>query len=501
MISKSPYEDVFEYSIDIDKENLRIDNFLNSKGKKTVVVQGLGFVGSAMAAALSNAKDESNNIIYNVIGVDFPNEKNYWKIARVNSGKPPILSSDRNMDVAYQSIYKNKNLFATYSEHAYSKADFVVVAVHLDIRKKIAGNPYAYSFSYDDFKGAIQAVANNISENTLVVVETTVPPGTTEKVIYPIFVEAFKRRKLDISRLQLVHSSERIMPGPNYLNSVINFYRVYSGINKESKIKAKEFFESFINTEDYPLYEMHSTTASEMAKVLENSFRAMNIAFIQEWADYAQKAGVNLFEVIDAIRMRPTHKNIMAPGFGVGGYCLPKDSLLADWSYNNLFDGRGQLKMSLDAIATNDLMPEYTFKLLKQEIGDFKNICIAILGVSYLNDVADTRYSPTAFFYDKCLKEKAIIDLHDPIVTFWEERNIRINTDINHLRNKRHDLAVFAVRHTKYLNLTVDDILSILHGVRVIIDANNIITDDNARKLSKKGVKMIGVGKGHWENL
>ena len=134
------------------------------------------------------------------------------------------------------------------------------------------------------------------------------------------------------------------MPGPSYLNSIVNFYRVYSGINKESRLKAREFFESFINTQDYPLSEVHSNTAAEMAKVLENSFRAMNIAFIQEWTEYAEKAGVNLFEVIEAIRIRPTHKNIMLPGFGVGGYCLTKDPLLADWSYQNMFHSEKNLR-------------------------------------------------------------------------------------------------------------------------------------------------------------
>ena len=146
-------------------------------------------------------------------------------------------------------------------------------------------------------------------------------------------------------------------------------------------------------------------------------------------------------------------------------------------------------------------MPDYTFRLLKQEVGNLKNKYITILGVSYLSDVADTRYSPTEFFYDKCLKEEAIINLHDPIVTFWEEKNIRIDADINHLKNKNHDIAVFTVRHNIYLSLRADDILTVLHGVRVIVDANNIISDDVARKLSKKGVKMIGVGKGHWEGF
>ena len=106
----------------------------------------------------------------------------------------------------------------------------------------------------------------------------------------------------------------------------INNHRVMSGINPCSKDKIREFLETFTNTKEFPLYELHSTTAAETAKVLENSFRAMNIAFVQEWTEYAQDLNVDLFEVINAIRVRSTHQNLMFPGFGVGGYCLTKDS-------------------------------------------------------------------------------------------------------------------------------------------------------------------------------
>jgi nucleotide sugar dehydrogenase len=498
MISKSPFGEEFEYQLDINGENRKIDEFINDR--KTVVVQGLGFVGSAMVAALAHAKNKKNDAIYNVIGLDLPDEKNYWKIAMVKNGKPPVLSPDNDLDAAYHDSFNNGNLFATYSEYAYSKADIVVIDIHLDINKKDIGNPYEYDFTYDNFKRAINTVAQNISENTLIIIETTVPPGTTEKIIYPIFRDAFKKRTLDFKTLYLSHSYERVMPGLNYLGSIINFYRVYSGINRESRNKAREFFESFINTDEYPLFEMHSPAASEMSKVLENSYRAMNIAFIQEWTEYAHNAEVNLFEIIDAIRHRPTHKNIMLPGFGVGGYCLTKDSLLADWSYKNLFKGNGHLEMSLNAVKTNDLMPDYTFKLLKCEVNNLKNKHITILGISYLNDIADTRHSPAGRFFDKCIDEGAIVNLHDPLVSFWDEKDLVIDTDIAHLKTKLHDAAVFTVRHQQYLDLTAHDIVTLLKGVEVIIDANNIINEQTAAQLSEMGIRSIGVGKGHWQN-
>jgi UDP-N-acetyl-D-glucosamine dehydrogenase len=500
MISISPHKEKFRYSINTEEEARKIDDFAVAHGRKTVVVQGLGFVGAAMVATLSNARDKKGNLSYNVIGIDLSDEDNYWKIAMVNMGKPPIVSSDPKLERFYRTCHKNGNLMATYSEHAYTKADIVVVDINLDIEKKELGIPYDYAFSYEGYKKAICAIAQKIGEGTLVVIESTVPPGSMEKVIYPIFKEVFAKRGLDVNKLFLGHSYERVMPGKKYIDSIINFYRVYSGINVRSKKKTKEFLESFTNTEDFPLRELESPAASEMSKVLENSYRAMNISFIKEWTDFAEQARVNLFEIVDAIRVRPTHKNIMSPGFGVGGYCLTKDALLADWSYRNLFGNKGHLKLSLDAVGINDLMPDHTFKLLKKEIPDLKGVNITVLGVSYRHDIADTRCSPTELFYDRCVEDGAIINLHDEYVTYWNEKKITICTDLNALKNKKHDVVVFAVRHEQYLKLGSKDIAVLFKGVKIIIDANNVINDKIARGLIRKGIKIIGVGKGHWRN-
>ena len=188
----------------------------------------------------------------------------------------------------------------------------------------------------------------------------------------------------------------------------------------------------------------------------------------------------------------------MSPGFGVGGYCLTKDSLLADWAYNNNFPGNGHLNLSLQATAINDLMPTYTFNLIKRNTDGLEGKRITLLGISYLNDIADTRYSPSELFYDLCLKEKSIVHLHDPIVSYWVEKKISIDTEMDNLKNNETDIAIFAVRHSDYLKLTAHEITGFLPGVKLIVDANNIIDDEKALELRNNGIKMIGVGKGHW---
>ena len=188
-----------------------------------------------MVAALTQAKNKKGNLLYNVIGVDLADKENYWKICRANKGKPPIISSDKSINIAYSEAKKNKNFLATYSNFSYSKADVVVVDLHLDIIKKSLGNAYDYHFTFSNYNKAIKSVADNINENTTVIIETTVPPGTTEKVIYPIFRKAFKIRKLNIKKLYLAHAPERVMPGSKYLNSIVKYHRVFSGINSNSK--------------------------------------------------------------------------------------------------------------------------------------------------------------------------------------------------------------------------------------------------------------------------
>ena len=237
-----------------------------------------------------------------------------------------------------------------------------------------------------------------------------------------------------------------------------------------------------------------------MAKVLENTFRATNIALIREWSQFAHQAGVNLFQVLDAIRVRPTHKNIMSPGFGVGGYCLTKDSLLADFAHQELFGGEDSLSMSLNAININDMMPLDTVNLVFEGIRrlDLRQPRVALLGVSYLNDVADTRYTPAGLFVEHLRARNLSVDLHDPIVSYWPELDEDVKTDLEASVFSESEIVVVTVRHQEYLALTAEDYLGIFPNLKLLVDANNIVSDAIASSLRERGILISGVGKGHW---
>jgi UDP-N-acetyl-D-glucosamine dehydrogenase len=481
----------------------RLRRFVEAnQGREVVVVQGLGFVGSAMMAALAKARHADGNPRFAVIGIDLGDDRNGLKIKAVLRGEPPIVSSDQSLASAFKIGLATGNLTATSDMSAFALADVVVIDVNLDVRKPSADDLLQYEVVDGPFRRAIGTVAEHITEDTLVVVETTVPPGTTERVVIPMIEDSCRRRGLDASRIHVAHSYERVMPGDQYLASITDFHRVFAAGNDVARKRVRQFLENFINTRDFPLFELESPTASELAKVLENTFRAVNIALIQEWSELAQAAQVDLFKVIDAIRVRPTHRNIMMPGFGVGGYCLTKDALLADWGGRTYWQNPKHLDMALEALAVNDAMPLHTFRLINELIPDLADRRVLILGVSYLNDVADTRSSPTAILYDALRVHGANVSVHDPLVAKWEEKGIAIDCRLDSLGSlRKQDALVVAVRHKEYLGLSAADLLSYFPDLRVVVDANNVLSDETARDLAGTGVAVAGVGKGHWRRF
>ena len=160
----------------------------------------------------------------------------------------------------------------------------------------------------------------------------------------------FKRRGIETPPL-LAHSYERVMPGRDYVRSIRDFWRVCSGINDEARTRVVRFLESVLNTGDFPLTVLDRPIESESAKIIENSYRATILAFMDEWSLFAERNGIDIRKVIDAIKVRPTHSNIMFPGPGIGGYCLPKDGALGIWAYRQFSVGRTIFSASLRSLS------------------------------------------------------------------------------------------------------------------------------------------------------
>ena len=459
-----------------------ITQFLNhNKNKDVVVVQGLGFVGAVMSIVCANSSTD-----YAVIGVDV--KENEEIINNINKGKFHIKSSDPKVEKYFIESMRRKNFYATYDPVAYSFASTIIVDINLDVQKESDkdGNLISYDVNLNPFKQAIKTIGKHCKKDALILVETTVPPGTCDKVVKPTLKEELEKRNLSSEKIKIGHSYERVMPGPDYVDSIKNFYRVYSGINKQSADETELFLKTIISTENYPLTRLINTNATEMAKVLENSYRAMNIAFAVEWSRYAEEANVNLYELVDAIRMRPTHSNLMYPGIGVGGYCLTKDPLLASWARVNNFNGAENLVQSENGVKINDKMPHFAFEFMLNSFNlrTINNLKILLLGVSYRSDVGDTRYSPVEPFYKNCKKNNAIIDLHDPFVDYWDELNLNVCNDLNKLLSSSSswNIIVISTAHSIY---STDEVINKISSFK------NIMVYDTVGLLSERQINLI----------
>lgn len=472
---------------------MKLKEFIKkNKNQDLVVVQGLGFVGAVMSLVVSNSSKKK----YSVIGVD--RKENIETIDKINNGIFPIKSSDPKIEEYYQNSIKKGNFLATYDVSAYSHASVIIVDINLDVQKKSdnKGNLNSFNVDLNPFNNAIRTVGKNCKEDVLILVETTVPPGTCMKVVKPIIEEELRKRHLSVDKIKIGHSYERVMPGPEYIDSIKNYYRVYSGIDENSADETEKFLKTIISTKEYPLTRLVNTNATEMAKVLENSYRAMNIAFAVEWSRYAEEAGVNLYEIVNAIRMRPTHSNLMYPGIGVGGYCLTKDPLLASWAKINHFNSKDNLEQSEKGVKINDKMPHYAFEFMMKTfaIDSLTNKKILLLGVSYRSDVGDTRYSPVEPFYLNCVENKAIVDTHDPYVHYWEEINLKVSQNLDEKLDMSWDIIVFSSAHSEYKNSKVISKIVKMSNVKVL-DTLGILKEKDIVELNKNNkVKVLGRG-------
>ena len=327
-----------------------------SRGGRVVVVQGLGFVGSAAAAVIADATDHAGRYPYFVIGVDLATPPSYWKVARVAAGTPPVASADPKLaHLTASAVHEVGNLRATTCEDAYSLADVILVDVQLDAR---SARTETTKRSVSRWSRSWRRSARSDREwpEALVLVETTVPVGTCERVVLPVLREERLARGVE-EPVFLAHAYERVMPGPRYVESIRAYPRTFAGVDERSSRAAREFLSSIIRTPGGDGPELDTPASSELAKLLENSYRATNIAFIHETL-LAEDIGVNLFEVVDSIRVRKgTHDNMRYLLRAWVATASRSDLLLAQWGATQLLERGDAGDDEIGALATNEAMP------------------------------------------------------------------------------------------------------------------------------------------------
>jgi len=501
------------------------------EGKEVVVVMGLGFVGAVMAAIVADSRDQNAQPGKFVIGCQRPSPRSFWKIPLLNRGESPVKAEDPEVArLIHRVVLEEKTLTATYVKECLSLADCVVVDVQCDYIKRDLGNMRSGEADMAALEDTLRTIGEQIPASCLVLIETTVAPGTTEFVAWPILKKAFAKRGITSEPL-LAHSFERVMPGKDYVSSIRDFWRVCAGCNAEARIRVERFLREILNTRDFPLTIMDRPIESETTKIVENSYRATILAFLNEWSLFAERNGVDLIKVIDAIKQRPTHNNIIFPGPGIGGYCLPKDGGLGYWAYCHILgfeDGDDIFKITPTAIDVNDTRGLHVAELTRDALRNMARYIagaeVLICGASYRQDVGDTRYSGSEIVARKLTEMGADVRVHDPYVDHWYElenqdeypvkglsweRFFRNQEGLKHVRVRKElsealhgvEAVILAVPHTAYRQLNPEDVVRWAGAPVAVIDCFGLLSDDAIRRYFALGCEVKGLGRGHLRRL
>ena len=535
-ISVSPNGEEFPLPLEADyqSENERLSALVKEHkalGHEIVVVMGVGFVGAVMAGVVADSCDkETGEPAKFVIGMQRPSVRSFWKIHYLNRGIAPVEAEDPEVaPMIERCVCEKKTLTATFSYDALDLADVVVVDVQCDYLKECLGDVRQGRADIAALEESLAIIGVHINPDCLVLIETTVPPGTTEFVAYPIFKRAFAERGLKDREPLLSHSYERVMPGREYVASIRDFWRVCSGINQTARERVVKFLSDVLNVEKFPLTVMDRPIESETCKIVENSYRATTLAFMHEWSLFAERNGVDLPKVVEAIKVRPTHSNMIFPGPGIGGYCLPKDGGLGVWSYHTLMGFEDDIfKITPLAIDINDTRALHVAGLVRDGLRNQSKIVAAsrvlVLGASYREDVGDTRYSGSELIVRKLTEMGAEVQVHDPYVKHWWElekqetypapghswsRFFRNQESLTGMRISKDlkaslagvDAVILAVRHDAYRELEAEQIIAMVGNPAVIIDCFAMLSDEQIKTFFRAGYEVKGLGRGHMKRL
>jgi len=523
---------------DYAKEMQRLQRLVRkarADGREIVVVMGVGFVGAVMAAIVADTvykkgkkKGQPSKF---VIGCQRPSVRSYWKIPVLNRGESPVKAEDPEVDpMIARTVVEKKTLTATFNSDCLKLADCVVVDVQCDYTKRELGNMRTGEADMAALEATMRTIGDKIPPKCLTLIETTVAPGTTEFVAWPILKKAFAKRGLKATPL-LSHSFERVMPGREYVASIRDFWRVCSGCNATARKRVDKFLREVLNTEEFPLTVMDRPIESETTKIVENSYRATILAFQHEWSLFAERNGVDLIKVINAIKMRPTHSNMIFPGPGIGGYCLPKDGGLGYWAYKHILgfeDGDEIFKMSTTAIDINDTRGLHACTLTRDALRNMGRYIagadVLICGASYRQDVGDTRYSGSELVVRRLAEMGAEIRVHDPYLEHWPEledqdvypapghswarffrnqdglKEMRVTEDLA-TALKGAEVVIFAVPHSPYLALEPEQVVKMAGGPLAVVDCFGILDDDRIRRYFELGCEVKALGRGHIQRI
>ncbi len=413
-----------------------------------ISILGLGYIGLPTALLFASAG-------HTVIGVDVNKER----ISLLNRGELPFQEPGLK-----ELFEKSKDNFKAATQVEKSDVFLIAVPTPLDENTKAADLEYV--------KSAAEMVYPHLNKGNLVILESTVPPNTTERLLIPILEKSGLKAGDDF---HVVHCPERAIPGKT-IHEMIHNDRIIGGITPESAELAKELYSSFVRGNIY----LTDATTAEFVKLIENTYRDVNIALVNELAQIAEEYGINIWEAIELANKHP-RVNLHKPGPGVGGHCIAIDPWFV---IQNSSNG----KMIALARHVNDTMPHYALRRVREMLNGVKYPTITVFGVAYKGNVDDARETPALRFIRLAENDGFKVKVYDPFVKEFEYPLLSLEDAV-----KDSDCIVVITDHEVFKFLDPNEIGKLMRN-RCVFDARNIL---NHKKWKAAGfeIRVLGNGK------
>lgn len=409
-----------------------------------ICILGLGYIGLPTACLFANAG-------HKIVGVD----TNQEIIAYLNQGRLPLR--ERGLEELFERARPNMRFQAEVEE-----ADVFLIAVPTSLEKSVKVADLRY------VRSAAEMIYPHLNKGNLVILESTVPPGTSERLVIPLL----ERSGLKAGEFYFAHCPERAIPG-NTIYEMIHNDRIIGGFDKKSGELARDLYSSFVKGNIY----LTDLRTAEFVKLMENTYRDVNIALASEFAQMADEIGVDVWEAIELANKHP-RVNILKPGPGVGGHCIAIDP----W-----FLTMNSTKSRLISLAReiNDSMPNYVLQIVRGLIKDVKQPTITVLGVAYKGDVDDTRETPALKFIKLAENEGYTVKVYDPLVKKFEYEILSLEEAV-----KDSDCLVIITDHSQFRTIDPTKISKLMRNKNVV-DSRNILDHEKWKKAGFN-VKVLG---------
>jgi len=448
-----------------------------------IVVIGMGYAGIPAAAMFADVEG------FNVIGVQRRSKRSGWKIDFLNAGKCPIGGDEPGLAELIEKVVKKGSFRVTDDISVCKKADVILI----DVQTPVDENHVP---QYDSLREVSQAVGRHMKKEVMVNIESTVAPGTTNYIVKPILEEPSGMKAGE--DFNLVYSYERVTVG-RLLHNMVYMPRIVGGLTPRCTQRGVEFYKNVVKAELFPT----DCLTAEVAKVTENTYRDVNIAFANEVALICESLGVNVHEVRRFVNSLPNdpsdpvknpYRIMHIPGAGAGGHCLPKDPWLLKYGLDTYGLFNFTPKLIVESRRINDFMPQHMKDLVEEVLHEksvkLQSARVCILGLAFLGNSDDTRNTPTLPLYNLLKDSCKEVVVHDPFVKEFEE--VDLTNDLEDaLRNK--DCIVIMTRHRQYGNIQLDWLKDVL-ATPAIVDGRNIF---NPKNCEQAGFSYRGVGIGN----